>query len=122
MLNLCTILKNCPKETKLYSPKYGDVWFCGIYKLSRTEGIIYVYTTKLQDGCTRANLEQCKDIAAFYQDGTCGDENFNITTECMLLPSKEERDWSKWKAINTRFNPQSVKKVLKPIENLVISE
>ena len=86
-----------------------------LYKLSRTVGIIYVYTTKLQDGCTRANLEQCKDIAAFYQDGTCGDENFNITTECMLLPSKEERDWSKWKAINTRFNPQSVKKVLNPI-------
>lgn len=58
-----------------------------LYKLSRTEGIIYVYTTKLQDGCTRANLEQCK----------------------------EERDWNKWKDIKTRFNPQSVKKVLNPI-------
>ena len=85
-MNIFYLADVIPK-TKLYSPKYGDVWFCGIYKLSRTEGIIYVYTTKLQDGCTRPNFEQCK----------------------------EERDWSKWKAINTRFNPQSVKKVLNPI-------
>lgn len=94
-LNLCKILKHCPKETELYSPMYGKVYFNCVFN-SGDDSIIYCYKTRLREGCTRSTNSQCTDIVAFYNNGTTGNPDFNITSECMLFPSATQRDWSKF--------------------------
>lgn len=70
-MNLVEILKNCPKGTKLYSPIYGEVEFT---EISIVTGSI---------GCKTSN-----GVTRFYPDGT-----YYKGGECMLFPSKEQRDW-----------------------------
>ena len=110
-LNLCKILKNCPKETELYSPMYGKVYFNCVFN-SGDDSIIYCYKTRLREGCTRSTNSQCTDIVAFYNNGTTGNPDFNITSECMLFPSATQRDWSKFTTPwyeKERFDPRTFK-------------
>ena len=116
-INLCKILKDCPKETELYSPMYGKVYFNCIF-YSDKDSIIYCYKTKLSKGCTRAINSQCTDIVAFYNNGTTGTPDFNTTPECMLFFSKYQRDWSKFTAPwykKEKFDP----KTLKPFDKVI---
>ncbi|MEG0696968.1 MAG: hypothetical protein RR447_07520 [Algoriella sp.] len=78
-LNLVEILKDCPKGTKLYSTIYGEIEFDGISKDR--------YPIKL----TRNN-EEC--IASVTSEGK---HDIDYDGECTLFPSKECRDWSKFK-------------------------
>ena len=90
-MSLVEILKNCPKGMKLYSPIYGEVEFTEISVI--TEGI----------GCKTNG-----GIVYFYSDGT-----YHRGGECMLFPSKEQRDWDDFMIpfkngdviIRTEFNP-----------------
>ena len=90
-MNLVEILKNCPKGTKLYSPIYGEVEFKEISVITGSIGC------KTNNGVTR-----------FYPDGT-----YYKGGECMLFPSKEQRDWDDFMIpfkdgdviIRTEFNP-----------------
>ena len=79
-LNLVEILKYCPEGTKLYSPVYADVEFL---KIHHDENL--PIEVKLQ----------CNTFDCFSTDGRIFTE-FN--GECILFPSREQRDWSK-------FNP-----------------
>ena len=89
-LNLVEILKDCPKETKLYSPVVGEVEFCEIDNSSRFFPIV----VKAEDG-----------IFSFNQQGKFD----NIRQgECMLFPSKEQRDWSKFKPKQPKFDPKTL--------------
>ena len=72
-MNIAEILKDCPKGTKLYSP------LCGECKLSEIDG----YTIRIFD----SNV----NYYYFYHDGS-----YVKTGECLLFPSKENRDWSKF--------------------------
>lgn len=76
-LNLTEILKECPKGIKLYSPIFGDVYLDKI----RPYSAVIVTINKEQDGFKEE----------FLYDGRYG-----INGECMIFPSKEQRDWSKW--------------------------
>lgn len=81
-LNLVKILKDCPKGTKLYSPALGE---CTLEKLTedKTFPIQVKYKTKHN---TFSEL--------FTKNGYLF---FDISdAECMLFPSKDQRDWSKW--------------------------
>lgn len=88
-LNLCQILKDCPKGTKLWSPLWGNVFLqevnshCSpiVIRLSKGNYDIPLYS----DGRLYADLED---------------------SECILFPSKDQRDWSKFKAPVKRFNPE----------------
>lgn len=75
-LNLIEILKDAPKGTKLYSPIFGE---CELEEVHNDTGTIRVKSE---------NFASC-----FNEDGTylsgCG--------ECLLFPSKENRDWSTFK-------------------------
>ena len=73
-LDLTKILDGCPKGTKFYSPMMGNVKFDSI-----VGKFIYVSTMY-------GNLE------AFDKKGIYG----HYDGECMLLPSKDQRDWSKF--------------------------
>ena len=81
-LNLVEILKDCPKGTKLYYTVYGEVEFDHIVNSSK-----YPIVLKLKD-------------REWYESLTSeGKLDIDHDGECLLFPSKEQRDWSK-------FNPK----------------
>lgn len=74
-MNITEILKNCPKDMKLYSPVYGEMKFI---QIMTSTGNIHCRTSK-------------GDPHYFYPDG-----KYEREGECVLFPSKEQRDWSKF--------------------------
>lgn len=74
MTNLVEILRNAPKGLELYSPLYGKVKFYGINTGVRTVGVEYNNTTR------------------WFDEYGCINEN----SECLLFPSKENREWDNW--------------------------
>lgn len=71
MTNLVNILKHCPKGMKLYSPIFGEVKF------------LTVFNNEYIDTYTSAG-----NILRFQKDG-----RFDSGGECMLFPSKRQKDW-----------------------------
>ena len=102
-INLTKILKNCPAGTKLYSPIYGEIYFEEIRSNDR-----YPIST-----ITKSNY-----TATFTKEGFhYADEE----GECVLFPSKEQRDWNKFTAPwykKYRFNP----KTLKPFDRVLVRD
>ena len=84
-INLCEILKDCPKDTKLYCTFLGDVLFS---KIKNNKIFVHI---------------RCVEYY-FYSDGT-----FNPEGECIIFPSREQRDWSKFKVPIKKFNPKDFK-------------
>ena len=95
-LNLVEILKDCPEGTKLYSPIYGDVELVKVY-------------IKDDNGCPiEIKIGEGSDmIVDFMNDGRFLG---NFPGECMLFPSKEQRDWSKFNphTNQTKFDPNTL--------------
>ena len=97
-LNLVEILKDRPKGTKLYSPALGEVEFAGINYHDRT----YPIMVKIKDG-----------TFWFTKQG----KFYNMEqSECLLFPSKEQRDWSKFNPNKPKFDP----KTLKPFDKVLV--
>ena len=90
-LNLCEILKDCPTGTKLWSPVWGNMTLIQINDIS-------LYPIVLSaDGFNSVSL---------HSDGRM----YGVKeSECILFPSKEQRDWSKFKTPGKRFNPEEFK-------------
>ena len=73
-INIAEILKECPMDIRLYSPIFGECTLIGV------------------GGCMITVLCCATAIRyTFYSDGT-----YVKNGECMLFPSKEQRDWSKF--------------------------
>ena len=90
-LNLIEILKDCPKGTKLYSPIFGEV------ELDKID----IHS----DPPIRVLCKYGKD--GFSKDGRiCPAYN----GECVLFPSKEQIDWSKFnvKPNKPKFDPKTL--------------
>ena len=98
-LNLCEILKDCPKGTKLYSPAFGEeTYFVGISSCQDDVKPIII----------RVGYEE-GDIYCLSSNGHLYADNYG---ECCIFPSKEMRDWSKFSAPwlkKERFNPKTLK-------------
>ena len=77
-LNLVEILKDCPKGTKLYSTVFGEIKFGFI-----EENSIYPIVLILNGEHEYLTLD-----GKLYE---------TFGGECILFPSKEQRDWSKFK-------------------------
>lgn len=90
-LNLVEILKDCPEGMKLYSPAYGELTFdCVRENKVRTPPL---YVIRCYDA-TLLYEDKTLHLRIFNKDGSiCGSN----TGECMLFPSKEKKDWSKFK-------------------------
>ena len=88
-LNLVEILKDCPKWTKLYSTVFGEVEFESI------NDIIGPIVVKTNIG----------DHECFTADGKMF---ARYNGECVLFPSKEQRDWSKFRPSKPKFNPNTL--------------
>lgn len=100
-LNLVDILKDCPKRAKLYSPLVGDVRFVAI-----DEGNAYPI-----------DVESCfsNKRLSFTQQGLSHKGELG---ECLLFPSKEQRDWSKFKAPIKKFDYST----LKPFDRVLVRD
>lgn len=90
-LNLVEILKDCPKGTKFYSPIYGNV---ELIRVRKNDDGDYPIEVKASDG----------SIDNFVKDGRT---YIGFDGECMLFPSKEQRDWSKFKTKKPKFDPKT---------------
>ena len=98
-LNLVEILKDCPKGTKLYSMIYGEVEFERISKNERFPIIV----------------KACHDyVRSFSAEG----KMYYDMGECILFPSREQRDWSKFnvKSNNSKFDP----KTFQPFDKVLV--
>ena len=91
-LNLVEILKDCPEGTKLYSTVYGDVELVRVYLDDNT----YPIEIKIDEG---------SDMIYITNDGRLFDD---FRGECTLFPSKEQRDWSKFKIKKPKFDPKTL--------------
>lgn len=99
-LNLVEILKDCPKGTKLYSTIYGDVELdcinkreCFPVKFVKSDGFLGSVTAQ--------------GLVLEYYDG-----------ECILFPSREQRNWDLFTVPNCKkdkFDP----KTLKPFDKIL---
>ena len=96
-LNLVEILKDCPVGTKLYSTIYGDVEFVKVS--NRLEYPIEV-------------KRRFNSIGSFTNDGRAF---AGYDGECTLFPSRNQRDWSKFKPKKAKFDP----KTLKPFDKVL---
>ena len=79
-LDLIKILKDCPIGTKLYSAIHGEVEFNSI-----TPKDAYPISVRISNGFTW-----------FARDGRY---NLGYNGECMLFPSKNQRNWNKFKSL-----------------------
>ena len=102
-IDLTKILKNCPKGTKLYSLVHGEVEFQCIKSDS-----MYPIVIKLENG----------DIKSIASDGKIFND---YNGECIIFPSKDQKDWSKFTAPwfkKERFDP----KTLKPFDKVIVAD
>ena len=73
----------------MYSPLYGKLWLA---EVDEKHEIITCYKYPLEEGCTRAILEQ-EDTVSFYSNGTTGLPDFSVSKDCMLfLHSNKQQD------------------------------
>ena len=101
-IDLTKILKNCPMDWKLYSSIHGEVQF---EYINNSDFPIVV------------ELSDSSDVD-FTKDGKLYS---GYDGECVLLPSKDQRDWSKFTAPwyeKERFDP----KTLKPFDKVLVSD
>lgn len=82
-LNLVDILKDCPQGTKLYSTIYGEVKF---EEITNNDEYPIKYSYK-----SNKNYVNNAFVTA---DGRYSFAGYG---ECVLFPSKDQRDWSKFK-------------------------
>ena len=99
-LNLVEILKYCPEGTKLYSTVYGDVELVRVYLDDNT----YPIEIKIDEG---------SDMIYITNDGRLFND---FRGECTLFPSKNQRDWSKFKVKKAKFDP----KTLQPFDKVLV--
>ena len=102
-IDLIKILKDCPKEMEFWSDDYGKVKFLGI-DIKRKYPIMVIRT----DGY----------VAFYTKEGWC---SVDFPASCLLWPSKDCRDWSKFTAPwykKEKFNP----KTLKPFDRVMVRD
>ena len=100
-IDLTKILKDCPKDTKLYCSLYGEVLFEGIITGNHNH-FIEVYVKVLNS------------LIMFTYNG-----RYFSNGECVLFPSKDQRDWSKFTAPwykKDKFDPST----LKPFDKVLV--
>ena len=106
-LDLTKILEGCPEGTKFYSTTLGEVSFVGICLSSNYPIMVKVYNKHNGTAVTESLTIDGKYVR--YYGG-----------ECILFPSKDQRDWSKFE----RFwdNPKVEKfdpKTLQPFDKVL---
>lgn len=82
-MNIAEILKDSPRGTRLYSPVFGDVYF------QRVRNDLIEVTS------------DCEVSHEFLPNGS-----YSLQGECVLFPSKDQRDWNKFGMTDQESKPQ----------------
>ena len=104
-IDLTKILKDCPEGTKLYTTIWGEVTFIKV-----SENVCNLYPIIIYNECDHVGLTKDGRYLINKQD-----------SECILFPSKDQRDWSKFTAPwynKERFDP----KTLKPFDKVLVRD
>ena len=100
MLDLVEILKNCPVGTKLYSTIHGEV----------------VLNRVIDDNVYYQIYVNCiTGLVGYTRDGRF---DRRCDGECVLFPSKDQRDWSKFKAPVKKFDYNT----LQPFDKVLVRD
>lgn len=103
-IDLTKILKDCPEGIKLYTTIWGEVTFIEV-----SENVCNLYPIIIYNGCDHVGLTKDGRYLINKQD-----------SECILFPSKDQRDWSKFTAPwykKEKFDP----KTLQPFDRVIAS-
>lgn len=100
-MNIAEILRNCPKGTNLYSPIFGEVKLVGVDKK-------YI-TCRTSDGFEDSFQYDGKYMAKYHD------------SECMLFPSRDQRDWSKF-GMSDQATDQKQETELKPFDKVLVRD
>ena len=99
-IDLTKILKNCPKGFELYSPLFGNV------KLNSISGCYIEIIDNMGSGAYFNKLGQYVST-------------YEVLNDCLLFPSKEQRDWNKfiapWYKKKEEFDPKTLQQYDKVI-------
>lgn len=98
-LDLVEILKDCPVGTPLYSLIFGNVRFHHVDDKAEKYPIFVI--------------DENNNIQTVTSKGLC---LANYDGECLLFPSKTQRDWSKFKIPIEKFDP----KTLMPFDRVLV--
>ena len=107
-MNIAEILKKCPKGMKLYSPVFGEVELEDV----KNEQNFPIYCITEKGG-----------LDAFTSDGRIYSEYPHA--ECVLFPSKDQRDWNKFIApdqVPDQVNDKETKPQLKPFDKVLVRD
>lgn len=96
-INVSEILRNCPKGTKLWSPLFGEV----------TLLVVNPYPYCIEIITSKGMNQRFTEYSCYY--------NNYEDAECLLFPSKENRDWSTFKFKKPKFDP----KTLQPFDRVL---
>lgn len=99
-MNIAKILENVPEGTELYSTLIGECKFVEVENSSK-------YPIKV-----RINDNAIDDYECFTKDGKYFANEHGANGECLLFPSKENRDWSKFKVEKPSYKFKPFDKVL----------
>lgn len=80
-MNIAEILKYCPEGIKLYTTIWGEVTFIEV-----SENVCNLYPIVIYNECDHVGLTKDGRYLINKQD-----------SECILFPSKDQRDWSKFR-------------------------
>lgn len=103
-MNIAEILKKFPKGTKLYSPIYGKMELVDV-----EDNELYSITCVNQKG----------NYITFTSEGKI--INDYTDSECVLFPSKDQRDWSKFGATD-KVTDQKQKTALYPFDMVLVRD
>ena len=101
-LNLVEILKDCPTGTKFYTPVWGEVSFRKL----------------LEDKIFAISIDTCSGNVCLTKEGYYLLRN---DTECIIFPSKDQRDWSKFKVEKPK-KPKFDPNTLQPFDRVLVRD
>ena len=105
-LDLVKILEGCPRGTKFYTTVYGEASLVCI--VSKDE---YPIKLLLHESCVNVSLTK-KGTYSIYHDG-----------ECLLFPSKDQRDWSKFERFWVKPKVEKFDvNTLQPFDKVLVSD
>lgn len=106
-LDLCEKLAGCPEGTKLWSPLLGDCEFVALSEDMKT---------RYPDGYIVVDCDEM-GRTTFDKHG----HFFGSSEECLIFPSRENRDWDNWECPKPkveRFDP----KTLQPFDKVLVRD
>ena len=86
-LDLTKILDSCPKGTEFYSSVHGKLKYLSMYVSSSASQIMF------EEVNSRSIIDGTPLTVCYYRDGRMYPL---LNGECVVFPSKDQRDWSKF--------------------------